>query len=83
MERQDELPKGISRAVTTATLDIAITGDNHHDNVPKRKYVRMPKTMKIEDDELVIKEYEENLDSPSANEESGEEVKQKNVESEF
>ncbi len=60
IERQDEEPKGALKDFTSATLEITLTGDSYHDNVPVRRYVRAHRSMLDMDDlELEIKEFEE------------------------
>lgn len=59
IERQDEEPKGIAKDFTTATMDVTLTGDIYHDTVPKRRYVRVPRALSVDEYELEIKEFEE------------------------
>ena len=48
IERNEEEPKTRSGDFTSATIEITLTGENDNENVPKRKYVRLPRIRKVE-----------------------------------
>lgn len=63
MEREEE-PKAKAHDFTSATLDITLTGEGGHDNVPKRKYVRMPRLRRQDNEENEIKDFEQDEAEP-------------------
>lgn len=53
IERNEEEPKVRTTDFTSATLDITLTGENEGETIPKRKYVRLPKFIKLERNEEI------------------------------
>ena len=64
IERDDEEPKKIAPRVTSADLEIVLTKENDQNDVPRRKYVRVPrvKGKDFEDEDEIAKEFDEELD---------------------
>jgi hypothetical protein len=60
IEREDEEPSYGAFNYMSGSLDIILTGENERDNVPKRKYVRIPKQkIKETEQQSEAKEFDE------------------------
>ena len=81
IERQEEEPKGVSKDYTAATLDIILVGESHHDVVPVRRYVHVPRGADEETDDIDVKEFVPN-EEEILKAHSEEEEKQENGEAE-
>ncbi len=83
IERYEENLKDSAISYTSATMDISLVGDSHHDNIPKRRYVRIPKAKEPQNVHIEIKEYEETSDSIVRITEFEEDTNGEDVESEL
>ena len=81
IDREDEGPKQVALDFTSATLDITLTGEHDHESVPKRKYVRMPRVKKSEE-QSEAKEFDESEQEIVEALVPGEELNQENEEPE-